>query len=261
MSREHNEMIIEQFSKQAVPFAKLPGHLNSIQMLIEMSGAASNDSILDVACGPGLVACEFAAIANNVTGIDITEKMIEQAKTHQQEKRLKNMIWNIGDVLPLPYADNKFSIVLTRYSFHHFLEPQKVLSEMHRVCRPGGSILVADVALPPEKVEAYNQVEKLRDPSHTKALTHQEFEKLFQKLKLNNNRQAAYTIEVELEQQLEASFPNPGDDEKIRTLIEQDIGVNKIGINAYKRNGKIYFSYPISVYVGQKTYSSIRRTD
>ncbi len=260
MSREHNEMIIEQFSKQAVPFAKLPGHLNSIQMLIEMSGAASNDSILDVACGPGLVACEFAAIANNVTGIDITKKMIEQAKNHQQKKRLKNMTWNVGDVLPLPYADNKFSIVLTRYSFHHFLEPQKVLSEMYRVCRPGGSILVADVALPPEKVEAYNQVEKLRDPSHTKALTHQEFEKLFQKLKLNNNRQAVYTIEVELEQQLEASFPNPGDDEKIRTLIEQDIGVNKIGINAYKRNGKIYFSYSISVYVGQKTYSSIRRT-
>jgi len=87
MSTEHNEVIIEQFSKQAVPFAKLPGHLDSIQMLMEMSGAASNDSVLDVACGPGLVACEFAAIANNVTGIDITEKMIEQAINHQQEKQ------------------------------------------------------------------------------------------------------------------------------------------------------------------------------
>ncbi len=253
MSTEHNEVIIEQFSKQAVPFAKLPGHLDSIQMLIEMSCAANNDSVLDVACGPGLVACEFAAIANNVTGIDITEKMIEQAINHQQEKQLKNMAWNIGDVLPLPYADNKFSIVLTRYSFHHFLDPQKVLSEMYRVCRPGGSILVADVALPSKNIDVYNQMEKLRDPSHTKALTHQEFEKLFQKFKLNTNRQAAYTIEVELEQQLEASFPNPGDDEKIRTLIEQDIGINKIGINACKRNGKIYFTYPISIYAGQKT--------
>jgi len=163
------------------------------------------------------------------------------------------MAWNIGDVLPLPYADNKFSIVLTRYSFHHFLDPQKVLSEMYRVCRPGGSILVADVALPSKNIDVYNQMEKLRDPSHTKALTHQEFEKLFQKFKLNTNRQAAYTIEVELEQQLEASFPNPGDDEKIRTLIEQDIGINKIGINACKRNGKIYFTYPISIYAGQKT--------
>ncbi len=253
MSTKHNEVIIEQFSKQAIPFAKSPGHMDSIQMLVEMSGAAGNDSVLDVACGPGLVACEFAAVVNNVTGIDITEKMIEQARNHQQEKQLKNLTWNIGDILPLPYADNKFSIVLTRYSFHHFIEPQKVLSEMYRVCKFGGSILVADVALPPEKVKAYNQVEKLRDPSHTKALTHQEFEKLLQELKLNNNRQATYTIEVELEQQLEASFPNSGDDEKIRTLIEQDIGVNKIGINAYKRSGKIYFSYPISIYVGQKT--------
>lgn len=252
MSTDHNAMIIEQFSKQAIPFAKSPSHMDSIQMLIEMSGVNNNDSVLDVACGPGLVACEFAAIANSVTGIDITEKMIEQARNHQQEKQLKNLTWNIGDIFPLPYADNEFSIVLTRYSFHHFLEPQKVLSEMHRVCKPGGSIMVVDVALSPKNVKAYNQMEKLRDPSHTKALTHQEFEQLFHKIKLHNYRQATYALEVELEKQLEASFPNSGDDVKIRTIIKQDIGINRIGVNACRRDGKIYFTYPISVYVGQK---------
>lgn len=252
MSTDHNAMIIKQFSKQAIPFAKSPGHMDSIQMLIEMSGVTNNDSVLDVACGPGLVACEFANIADSVTGIDITEKMIEQARNHQQEKQLENMTWNTGDVLPLPYADNEFSIVLTRYSFHHFLEPQKVLSEMYRVCKPGGSIMVVDVALSPKNVKAYNQMEKLRDPSHTKALTHQEFEQLFHEIKLHNNRQATYALEVELEQQLKASFPNSGDDVKIRTIIKQDIGINKIGVNACRRDGKIYFTYPISVYVGQK---------
>lgn len=252
MSTDHNETIIEQFSKQAIPFAKLPGHLDSMQMLIEMSSVNNNDSVLDVACGPGLVACEFANIADSVTGVDITEKMIEQAKKHQSEKQLENVNWDIHDVIPLPYSDGEFSIVITRYSFHHFLEPKNVLSEMYRVCKSGGRIMVVDVALPDEKIDKYNVMEKLRDPSHTKALTHQEFENLFNDLGLADNKKATYIVEVELEQQLEASFPNMGDDIKIRKLIEHDIGLDDIGINACRRNGKVYFSYPISIYVGKK---------
>ena len=44
-----------------------------------MRKVTSKDSVLDVACGPGMVACEFAKVAHHVTGIDITEKIIEQA--------------------------------------------------------------------------------------------------------------------------------------------------------------------------------------
>lgn len=69
----HNQTIIDQFSQQAVPFAELPGHLQSMQMLIELSGVSSADTVLDVACGPGLVACEFAPYANRVMGIDIND--------------------------------------------------------------------------------------------------------------------------------------------------------------------------------------------
>ncbi|SDY23818.1 Methyltransferase domain-containing protein [Allochromatium warmingii] len=85
--QEHDAEIVEQFTKQAIPFTELPGHLDSIQMLIEMSKVAGDDLVLDVACGPGLVACEFAKVAQNVTGIDLTEKMIEQAKNRQKELR------------------------------------------------------------------------------------------------------------------------------------------------------------------------------
>jgi ubiquinone/menaquinone biosynthesis C-methylase UbiE len=74
----HNQTIIAQFSQQAVPFSELPGHSQSMQMLIEMSGVSGADIVLDVACGPGLVACEFAPHAKHVTGIDITPRMIEQ---------------------------------------------------------------------------------------------------------------------------------------------------------------------------------------
>jgi ubiquinone/menaquinone biosynthesis C-methylase UbiE len=249
---KHNQTIIEQFSQQAVPFAQKPGHSDSIQVLIEMSGVSGRDQVLDVACGPGLVACAFAPHARQVTGIDITPAMIEQARRLQGEKQLKNLAWQVGDVLPLPFPEASFSVVLTRYSLHHFLHPEVVLAEMVRVCRPGGRVLVADVVLSPEKAQAYNRMEKLRDPSHTHALTYPEMAGLIGASGLTNIQTRHYKVEMELENQLRASFPHPGDADRIRRLFEADLGVDDLGVAAHRQGSEIHFAYPILVVVGEK---------
>lgn len=250
--QEHDAKIVSQFTKQAIPFTKLPGHLDSIQMLVEMSKVGGNDLVLDVACGPGLVACEFAKVAQHVTGIDLTEKMIEQAKNRQKELRLSNLSWDIGTAFPLPYASASFSAVVTRYSFHHFLDPEAVLMEMIRVCKPDGVVLIADAALPTEKIDAYNRMERLRDPSHTQALSYESWEQLFGKSGLRNLQRGSYNVPMELEKQLGASFPNPGDDDKIRDIFKNDINSNSLGIDTHLVGNEIHFSYPISIYVGRK---------
>jgi ubiquinone/menaquinone biosynthesis C-methylase UbiE len=249
----HNQTIIEQFSQQAVPFAEKPGHSDSMQILIEMSGVSIGDEVLDVACGPGLVACAFAPCARQVTGIDITPKMIEQARRLQGEKQLKNLTWQVGDVLPLPFPEASFAVVLTRYSFHHFLDPEAVLAEMVRVCRMGGRVMVADVVLPPEKAEAYDRMERLRDPSHTRALTYPEMAEMVGASGLINIRTGHYKVEMELEKQLSASFPNPGDADRIRRLFEADLGVDDLGVGAHRQGTEIHFAYPILVVVGEKS--------
>jgi ubiquinone/menaquinone biosynthesis C-methylase UbiE len=248
----HEKTIIEQFSQQAKPFSELPGHHNSIKTLLTMSNVNKNDLVLDVACGPGLVTCEFAERANHVTGIDITEKMISQAKSYQQEKGLINLSWDIGTVLPLPYKSDSFSIVVTRYSFHHFLKPQAVLDEMIRVCKPSGKVMFIDVVQQPEKAEAYDHLEKLRDPSHVHALTFPEIAKLASSSGLSNIKTAQYKVEGELEQQLKASFPNPGDEDKIREIFKSDLEFNKLGINIHQQQNEIHFAVPITVVVGVK---------
>lgn len=248
----HNQIIISQFSQQAVPFAELPEHLQSMRMLIEMSGVSVNDIVLDDARGPGLLACEFAKVSRHVTGIDITKKMIEQAKKRQRELGLKNVSWDISTVSPLPYDSASFSVVLTRYSFHHFLEPKAVLSERIRVCKPDGIVLITDVALPANKVDAYNRTEKLRDPSHTQALSYDEWEHLMRESALKNLQRKSYQLGMELEKQLHASFPNPGDEEKIRDIFLNDIGVNSLGMDAHWSGNEIYFFYPIIIYAGNK---------
>ena len=250
--QSHESRIIEQFSQQAIPFTQVPGHFDALQVLVELSEVNSEDSVLDVACGPGMVACEFAKHSSRVTGIDITPAMVEQAAKRQEEQKLDNLEWHVGNAVPLPYADNSFSLVLTRYSFHHLLKPEEALLEMIRVCRPGGRVMVADVAVESSKSDAYDKLEILRDPSHTHALTKDEFTALFLKSVLTDCRQSAYGVNIELETQLKASFPKPGDEEVIRKMVTDDVEVDAIGINARKADGKIVYTVPIAVYVGRK---------
>lgn len=81
------------------------------------------DSTLDVACGPGVLACAFAEVARHVIGIDTTPTMLEQARKLQAEKGLANMSWRQGDVAQLPFDDGAFSLVVSRYAFRHVLDP------------------------------------------------------------------------------------------------------------------------------------------
>ncbi len=253
-AEEQRRLILDQFTRQAVPFSEMPAHSNdeANRLLIDMAGIGPEDIVLDVACGPGLVACSLAEVARHVTGIDLTPAMIEQAQTRQRTKGLTNLTWPVGDAVPLPFPDASFSVVITRYSFHHFLEPKAVLAEMVRVCRPGGRVAVIDVfTSSPEQAEAYNRVEKLRDPSHVRALPLEELTGLCHNAGLRDVKTAFYKLDVPLEELLARSFPGPGDADRIRQTFAVDIGVDRLGVGAHRRDGAIHFAFPIVVIVGQ----------
>jgi hypothetical protein len=69
---------------------------------------------------------------------------------------------------------------------------------------------------------------------------------------LRNVRTQLYKHEVELEQVLQRSFPNPGDADTIRQMFAEDLGVDRLGVGAHHREGTIHYAYPIAVVVGQK---------
>src|SRR5918994_641873 len=102
---DHRDAILDQFTRQAVPFATAPGIKDeaALKLVVEYSGAGASDTVLDVACGPGILACAFARVAQHVTGIDITPAMLERARMLQDERGLTNVTWRQGDVLPLPF--------------------------------------------------------------------------------------------------------------------------------------------------------------
>lgn len=247
----HQDLILDQFTKQAVPFAAAAGIKDeeALKLVVDFTGAGPNDTVLDVACGPGLVVCAFAQVARHATGIDLTPAMIERARTLQQEKGLTNITWQVGDVLPLPYPNASFSIVTSRFAFHHFPDPQGVLMEMKRVCTLGGKVVVIDVTASPdpEKAAAYNRMEKLRDPSHVRGLPLTELEMLFQETALPTPRKTFYRLEGEVEDLLQRSFPNPGDADKIRQMFVEALDNDGLGIDVRRQDNKIRFAYPIAI--------------
>ena len=250
--KAHQALTIDQFTRQAAPFASLPGHSSSLDILSRLSNPNPTDRALDVACGPGLVACHFAPFVSHITGLDITPEMIRQAEQAQSKGDLNNMTWQVGSADPLPFEDSTFSLVLTRYSFHHFQRPGSVLAEMIRVCRPGGRVLVADVAQPADKVAGYDEIELLRDPSHTHALSRDELANLFAGSGLESILFDEYKVEMALETQLSASFPVPGGADRIRELVRADVGHDRCGLSAHWVGSELHYAIPIVVAVGRK---------
>ena len=97
-AKQHNQQIVDQFSRQAVYFSKLPNDEEATQVLLRMAGITTDHEVLDVACGAGSVACAAARVAPQVTGINLTPAMIERAAALQAEWRSSNLSWEVGDV-------------------------------------------------------------------------------------------------------------------------------------------------------------------
>lgn len=157
----------------------------------------NSDSIIDFGCGPGIISrylAKHSVAKGQVIGVDITKKMIATAIDSSAKENIKNTKFVEASMYKSPFPDNYFGQTLTlhiisdilihsiiypdhavtRFTFHHLLNPKQALEEMIRVVKPNGTIVVVDAT--PKKInqDKYNEYEKLRDPSHTIALTSEE---------------------------------------------------------------------------------------
>jgi len=107
----HADIVVDQFTRQAEPFANAAAirDEDALRLLVAFSRAGADDSVLDVACGPGLVVAAFATVCRHATGIDLTPAMIDKARAHAASSGLTNVAWHVGNVLPLPFPDGAFS--------------------------------------------------------------------------------------------------------------------------------------------------------
>jgi SAM-dependent methyltransferase len=116
--------------------------------LVKFAGIASGESVLDVATGTGVVAITAALAGANVTGLDLTPKLLEQARENAVIAKTEQIVWTEGDAESLPYPDASFDVVLSQFGHIFAPRPELAIAEMRRVLKPGGRVAFA--TWPPE---------------------------------------------------------------------------------------------------------------
>lgn len=115
---------------------------------LELAGIKNGESVLEVTVGTGLVFAEILKLNSKgrTEGIDLTEEMLERAKTRAEKLVASHCELKTGDAYDLEYPDNSFDVVLNNYMFD--LIPNKdfsrILSEFKRVLRNGGRLVLGD---------------------------------------------------------------------------------------------------------------------
>ena len=162
--------------------------------LLDMVQPQKDWQVLDVATGGGHTALTLAPYVQQVIAVDLTPNMIETARKFVcDEKCQANVAFQLASAANLPFEDGSFDLVTCRIAAHHFPACQKFIAESVRVLKQGGLLAVQDHVLPEEESHALyvDQFERLRDPSHFRAYSEQQWRRMFQLggLKVEHTRQ------------------------------------------------------------------------
>ena len=104
----------------------------SSEALLDAAEVASGMRVLDVCCGPGMIAAAAVARGAETVGLDFSAAAIEIARA-----RVPAAEFHEGDAGNLPFDDSSFDAVVCGFGIIHLPDPQRGLAELHRVLKPG----------------------------------------------------------------------------------------------------------------------------
>ncbi|MBK0004207.1 class I SAM-dependent methyltransferase [Erwinia sp. S38] len=176
MASRHHDHVDKQFGEQAGAYLTSAVHASGRDLvkLSERLYAASDARVLDLGCGA-------AQHVKEVVAYDLSEKMLTVVAQTAQERGYHHLTTRQGYAEKLPFANDEFDIVISRYSAHHWHDVGSALREVRRVLKPGGKAIFMDVNSPGNPVlDIWLQtVEALRDTSHVRDYSPGEWLTLF----------------------------------------------------------------------------------
>jgi len=110
---------------------------------VDLARVGPGTRALDVATGTGDLAIELASRGGDVVGSDFSEGMLERARS-----KAPGLTWEQADALALPYPDDTFDAATVGFGARNFSDLPRGLSEMARVVRPGGRVVILEITTP-----------------------------------------------------------------------------------------------------------------
>jgi ubiquinone/menaquinone biosynthesis C-methylase UbiE len=154
---------------------------------------------LDAGTGTGALAFALAPLVAEVVAVDLVAELLAEGRKRAGE--FPNVSFVEGDVTKLPADLGEFDLSGSLRTLHHVRRPELAVSELARVTRPGGRILIVDQLVPADPLLALdlNRFERARDPSHERTLADGDFRQLFEsnELRLLRSEFQAETRDLE----------------------------------------------------------------
>ena len=255
---EHNDKIIAQFTAQSKHFHSPEYSLSSqeyIQWALERMPLKRESNVIDVAAGTGLLSLSVSPFVQSVLALDITEAMLAEGRKAALLSGITNVTFRLGDAYHLEVPQS-YDIAMSRLAFHHLSDPKAVLDQMQRVVVKGGSVIVCDLLSPedPSLALRYNQLERMRDDSHTTSLTCDELTSMFHQSDMENIKVYYRYVINDLEAWMAMTATPETNREIIRRAIQDELqGRDKTGFSPFfGENGSVKFAHRWMMIMGTK---------
>ncbi len=252
----HDDLIKEEFARQAPSFEDRQysfGDPRVLSWILANVPPDASELVLDVAGGTGHVARAYAERCLCATVLDLTAEMLAVGKREVDAAGVRNVVFQLGEADAMPFLPGSFDLVVSRFAVHHFDDPAAALAEMARVCRPGGRVAIFDmVVAEPERAEDYNRRERLRDPSHTRALSAEELRATMEGAGLEIGHFVERDQPLPLERWLAQTRPPDEVASQLRTELEAELsGGAATAMRPQRRDGELYFTQRWAIAMGR----------
>ena len=257
MKPENIEKINHSFEIQAPNFESKSVNFTKEEYLnytISCVAPCKENTLLEVTAGTCACGRSFAPLVQTVVCLDATVPMLQIGQQEADKEDLSNMVFVKGYAEELPFLDNSFDIVFSRLAFHHFTDVTAAFSEMVRVLKPGGKLVMIDMDAADELLrKTEDEIETQRDPSHVKNLSKAEMLSLYEKHGLAIEKCETTEMPQRLENWLALTRTPDLIREKIRQRMQADVtGNDKTGFSPYLKNNDIFFNQKWVLTIGKK---------
>ena len=258
--KRHDDRIRQEFSKQASSFGEKGLTLSSqdiLEWIVSGLPLQKDFRVLDVAAGTGHLTRAIAPHVQEVVSIDITPEMLEIARRETAQSNLNNITIDEGNAADLPYEDASFDMVVSRLALHHFEQPIIQLQEMVRVCKPYHKIGIIDLLSPEDEATAvtYNRLERLRDPSHTTALSKSQLLSMIAEVGLTLDMVDARDIMVDFQRWVQMTGVAAGTVDSIKQELRKEIdGKTITGMRPYIEKNALKFQQVWAIALAAKLH-------
>jgi ubiquinone/menaquinone biosynthesis C-methylase UbiE len=177
MNDSHDDIVRREFTRQEPSFSRADAYYASLaaSTVAALQPLARGEIALDVACGAAHASEAVAAHVRQVVGVDLTPALLAAGAKRIAERGVRNVLLQEANAARLPFADASFDLFFCRAAVHHFEGPAQQVSEMVRVCRPGGRVVLLDMVAPSASVRAkLDALHREIDPSHASCLLEEE---------------------------------------------------------------------------------------